>query len=85
MVPTLTAHMGDGGHNVPVIRDRWGIRKLTPQECLRLQGISDGEFVFPPELSRTQRYKQIGNAVTVPLVHKLAAECRRQLDRDSGR
>src|SRR5690606_36680 len=37
MVPTLTAHMGDGGHNVPVIRDRWGIRKLTPVECLRLQ------------------------------------------------
>jgi DNA (cytosine-5)-methyltransferase 1 len=85
MVPTLTAHMGDGGHNVPVIRDRWGIRKLTPQECLRLQGIGDGEFVFPSELSRTQRYKQIGNAVTVPLVRKLAAECRRQLDRDSER
>jgi DNA (cytosine-5)-methyltransferase 1 len=80
MVPTLTAHMGDGGHNVPVIRDRWGIRKLTVRECLRLQGFEDGEITFPLELSRSQQYKQIGNAVTVPLVRKLASECRRQLD-----
>lgn len=80
MVPTLTAHMGDGGHNVPVIRDPWGIRKLTPRECLRLQGINDGEIVFPPQLSRSQQYKQIGNAVTLPLVRKLANECHRLLD-----
>ncbi len=80
-VPTLTAHMGDGGHNVPVIRDRWGIRKLTQVECLRLQGISETEFAFPADISRSQQYKQIGNAVTVPLVRKLAQECRRQLDR----
>jgi DNA (cytosine-5)-methyltransferase 1 len=80
MVPTLTAHMGDGGHNVPVIRDAWGIRKLTVKECLRLQGIREGEIVFPAGLSRSQQYKQVGNAVTVPLVRKLASECRRQLD-----
>jgi DNA (cytosine-5)-methyltransferase 1 len=80
MVPTLTAHMGDGGHNVPVIQDSWGIRKLTPRECLRLQGINDGEIVFPPSISRSQQYKQIGNAVTLPLVRKLAVECRRLLD-----
>jgi len=79
-VPTLTAHMGDGGHNMPVIRDEWGIRKLTPVECMRLQGIEDGSLTFPPEVSRSQRYKQIGNAITVPLVRKLAVECRRQLD-----
>ncbi len=85
MVPTLTAHMGDGGHNVPVIRDRWGIRKLTPRECLRLQGINDGEIVFPVPLSRSQQYKQIGNAVTVPLVRKLASECRRLLDNNRRR
>lgn len=30
--PTLTANMGLGGHNVPIIKDRWGIRKLTPRE-----------------------------------------------------
>lgn len=75
---TLTANMGDGGHNVPVIRDDWGIRKLTPEECLRLQGFPD-TYSFPSSLSRTQRYKQVGNSVTVPLVEKIAIECARQL------
>lgn len=79
MIPTLTAHMGDGAHNVPVIRDEWGIRKLTPRECLRLQGLEDDEIKFPEGLSRSQRYKQIGNAVTVPLARKLADECCRLL------
>ena len=83
MVPTLTAHMGDGAHNVPVIKDAWGIRKLTPQECLRLQGLNDGELRFPETISRSQQYRQIGNAVTVPLVRKLAIECQRLL-RDGG-
>lgn len=76
----LMANMGDGGHNVPVIRDSWGIRKLTPLECLRLQGFEDDDFSFPELLSKVQQYRQIGNAVTVPLVRKLAAECRRLLD-----
>ena len=38
LCPTLTASMGLGGHNVPIIRDAKGIRKLTPRECARLQG-----------------------------------------------
>ena len=32
--PTLTANMGGGGHNVPLLLDNKGIRKLTPRECL---------------------------------------------------
>jgi DNA (cytosine-5)-methyltransferase 1 len=76
----LMANMGDGGHNVPVIQDSWGIRKLSPLECLRLQGFPEDDFSFPPLLSRVQQYKQIGNAVTVPLVRRLAAECKRLLD-----
>ena len=77
---TLTANMGLGGHNVPVIKDDWGIRKLTPSECLSLQGFDEREFSFPADLSRQQQYRQIGNAVTVSLVQKLARECFRQLD-----
>jgi DNA (cytosine-5)-methyltransferase 1 len=76
---TLTANMGEGGHNVPVIKDAWGIRQLSPRECLNLQGFSKTEFEFPSDLSKTQQYRQIGNAVTVPLVRKLARECLRQL------
>ena len=73
---TLTANMGDGGHNVPVIKDKWGIRKLTPTECARFQGIAEHEIIFPLEMSDAQKYKQIGNAVTIDLVEKLALECR---------
>lgn len=71
---TLMANMGDGGHNVPVIKDKWGIRKLTPRECARFQGYDD-EFVLPSHLSRAQLGKQIGNSVTVPLVELLADQC----------
>jgi DNA (cytosine-5)-methyltransferase 1 len=77
--PTLTANMGEGGHNVPVCEDPWGIRRLTTNECLRLQGFDPDHFKFPDEISRSQRYKQIGNAVTAKLVELLANECIRIL------
>ena len=73
--PTLTANMGTGGHNVPVIKDRWGIRKLSTRECARLQGFNDDWFIIPDSISRGQTYKQIGNAVSVPLIRKLARIC----------
>ncbi len=41
------------------------VRKLTPLECERLQGIPDG---FTNILSDTQRYKAIGNGFTVPVI-----------------
>ena len=41
------------------------IRRLTPTECERLQGFPDG---WTAGLSDTQRYKTLGNAVTVPVV-----------------
>ena len=72
---TLMANMGEGGHNHPVIKDRWGIRKLTPRECARLQGYEDSWFVIPKDLSRSQISKQIGNSVTIPLVTRLAERC----------
>ena len=40
------------------------IRKLTPTECCRLQGFPDD---WNDRLSDSQRYKQMGNAVTVPV------------------
>ena len=69
---TLMANMGEGGHNQPVIKDRWGIRKLSPLECARLQGYEDDWFTMPNDVSRGQMYKQIGNSVTIPLVTKIA-------------
>jgi len=64
--PTLTANMGGGGHNVPLLKDNKGIRKLTPRECFNLQG-----FPFDyklPEICDSSLYKLAGNAVSVPVV-----------------
>ncbi len=79
--PTLTANMGTGGHNVPLIRDDYGIRKLTPQECLRFQGFPD-DFTFPP-MARSHMYKQAGNSVSVPVIRKIAEEMIKAM-RESG-
>ena len=62
--------MGTGGHNVPIILDNYGIRKLTPRECLRLQGFPENYII--PNISDSQIYKQAGNSVTVPLMQNLA-------------
>ncbi len=71
--PPLTANMGGGGHNVPFIKDRWGIRKLTVEECAKFQGFD--EIRFPKSVPIPEQYKQIGNAVSVPVAAKLAREC----------
>lgn len=71
--PTLTANMGTGGHNVPLIKDNYGIRKLTPEETLRLQGFPAGNGYSSP-CSDAMIYKQAGNAVSVPVVELIAKE-----------
>ena len=64
--PTLTANMGGGGHNVPIIKDDQGIRKLTPRECFNLQGFPS-TYKFP-KISDSALYKLAGNAVSVPVI-----------------
>ncbi len=67
--PTLTANMGTGGHNVPLIKDRKGIRKLTPEECANFQGLFNWKF---PNIADSHKYKQIGNSVSIPVVTRIA-------------
>lgn len=68
------ANMGTGGHNVPLIKDNYGIRKFTPAETLRLQGFPVGNgFEMPTKYkgknySDSYLYKQAGNAVSVPVI-----------------
>jgi DNA (cytosine-5)-methyltransferase 1 len=69
--PTLTANMGTGGHNVPLIYTKYGIRKLTPRECFNIQGYPR-EYIVPEDVSNTQLYKQAGNSVVVPVVQRIA-------------
>jgi len=73
--PTLTANMGTGGHNVPIILDEKGIRKLTPLECFRLQGFPR-DWKIPKNLSDSKLYKQAGNSVNVPVIQRIAEEIK---------
>jgi DNA (cytosine-5)-methyltransferase 1 len=68
--PTLTANMGMGGHNVPIIKDKKGIRKLTPLECFRIQGFPKNYLL--PEIADSALYKQAGNSVSVPVIEAVA-------------
>lgn len=78
--PTLTANMGMGGHNVPIIKDKNGIRKLTPRECARIQGFSD-DFKLP-NLADSKLYKQLGNSVTVTVIKRIAEQMMKVLKDD---
>lgn len=84
--PTLTANMGTGGHNVPLVRTPHGIRKLTPKECFALMGMKDIKFPSDKPLADSRLYKQAGNAVVVPVITEIALAIRQALiRRDSPR
>ncbi len=79
LCPTLTANMGTGGHNVPLIIDNKDIRKMTPRECARFQGYGE-DFIFSKNMANSHLYKQIGNSVTVSVIEAIAREIRKALD-----
>ena len=70
--PTLTANMGTGGHNVPLIKDDYGIRKLTPKECFLFQGYPKNYIL--PNLANSKLYMQAGNSVTTTLIERISNE-----------
>jgi len=75
LVPTLTANMGTGGHNVPLILSNDGrIRKLTPRECFNVQGYPR-TFKLPNQ-SNGRLYKQAGNSVVVPVIKRIAEQIK---------
>ena len=56
-------YLEESGEPLPI-----KIRRLTPTECERLQGFPDG---WTEGVSDTQRYKTLGNAVTVNVVKEI--------------
>ena len=67
--PTLTSCRG--GNLQKKVYDNGRCRKLTPNECRKLQGFpSDWKQV----VSDTQAYKQFGNAVTIDVIYAVAKE-----------
>ena len=72
-VPSLQAKAGhtQGSYLLEKLR----IRRLTPVECERLQAFPDG---WTKELSDTQRYKVLGDAVTVNVIEFLGKRILRR-------
>jgi DNA (cytosine-5)-methyltransferase 1 len=67
VMQTVISRWGTDGGNVPLIQKDTdlNVRRLTPRECERLQGFPDDWTVSQ---SDTQRFKQMGNAVTVNVI-----------------
>jgi site-specific DNA-cytosine methylase len=67
IMQTVIQRWGTGGGNVPAIQmpNESIVRRLTPTECERLQGFPDG---WTDGQADSNRYKQMGNAVAVPVV-----------------
>ena len=79
LVPTLTANMGEGGHNVPLIKTKFGIRKLTPIECFYAQGYPK-YYKLPTDMADSKLYKQAGNSVVVPVINRIAENIMKALN-----
>ena len=62
--------MGTYPDRVPIILDDYGIRKITPYECLALQGFPK-DFRFS-KIPLNSAYKQCGNSVVVPVIRRIA-------------
>ena len=78
VVPTLTANMGEGGHNVALVLTDNGIRKLTPHECFNAQGFPKG-FKLPEDMAESRLYKQAGNSVCVSVISRIANEIEKAI------
>ena len=79
--PTIPARARTDGSGQPVVRYSYrnnNIRRLTEIECERLQGFPDDWTKWgcyngeTKEIAKTNRYKLIGNAVTVDIVELIA-------------
>lgn len=79
VVPTLTANMGMGGHNVPIILTQYGLRKLTPHECFNVQGYPE-DYKIDSSQADSRLYKQAGNSVAVPVIKRIALEINKVLN-----
>ena len=72
----LSTGGGKPGQGYPAVRVRSVVRRLTPTECERLQGFPDGHTATRGDdkpQADTHRYKQMGNAVAVPVVEWVIA------------
>lgn len=81
VVPTLTANMGTGGHNVPLVLTKQGIRKITPHEAFNVQGFPT-DFKLPTDMVDSRLYKQAGNSVCVDVIYRIAQNIIQALEKE---
>ena len=67
-------------NQVPVVLTEGKVRRLTPTECERLQGLEDG---YTDGGSDTARYKALGNGMAQPcadyVIRRIAEGVRRNI------
>lgn len=56
-----------GTSKIPAMASRSGVRRLTPLECERLMGFTDG-YTAIPGAKDGPRYKALGNSMAVPVM-----------------
>ena len=83
--PTLTANMGGGGHNVPFVFDKFGLRRLTESECLKLQGFKPSDMQFPENVVSSDVRKMVGNAVCVGVIENILNEVLKAFFEEPGK
>lgn len=82
-VPTLTASMGTGGNNVPLVVQYGKLRKLTPREVFRLQGIKEADIdaMINTGLSNSALYERAGRSIFQPYAIETAKRIYKVLNK----
>lgn len=83
---TLTKQSPTGGGQVQSVLGQFGVRRLTPTECERLQGFPDSHTAFGDDgkpISDSARYRMLGNAVCVPTAEWIAERAMKILKAES--
>ncbi|MDR0912041.1 MAG: DNA (cytosine-5-)-methyltransferase [Methanobrevibacter sp.] len=78
------------GKKTPINNE--GVRLMKPEEWAKLQGFlgygfignKEDKFSFPENISNTQKYKQLGNSVAIPVIEEIAKEIIKTLDELEG-
>jgi len=73
---TANIRAASGGSSRSYVAERWAMRRLTPTECERLQGVPDGWTDIQragKECPDGPRYRALGNSWAVPVVSWIGA------------
>ena len=73
-----TPESAGGGNNKQAIAYGWQVRRLTPLECERLQGVPDNHTTIPGAKDGP-RYKAIGNSMAVPCIKWIGQRIEKEL------